>query len=281
MTPRIAVAGAAGRMGRMLVAALRAAPDLRLTAALEHARSPHIRADAGEVAGVGRAKVRIGASLEAALPRFDVLVDFSHAAAVLYRLPACIEAGKGIVIGATGFDARGRAAIAAAAEGAPIVLSPNMSVGVNVVFRLVAAAAQALGEDVDIEVLETHHRDKVDAPSGTAMRIGEILATTLGRDLATDAVYGREGDAGPRRRGAIGFHSQRAGDVVGEHTVTFAGAGERIEITHRASSRENFAAGAVRAARFVARRLAAGDIGLFGMEDVLADPDTKVSLKGR
>lgn len=275
MTARIAVAGAAGRMGRMLVAALRAAPDLRLTAALEHARSPHIRADAGEVAGVGRAKVRIGASLEAALPRFDVLVDFSHAAAVLYRLPACIEAGKGIVIGATGFDARGRAAIAAAAEGAPIVLSPNMSVGVNVVFGLVAAAAQALGEDVDIEVLETHHRDKVDAPSGTALRIGEILATTLGRDLATDAVYGREGFVGPRKRGAIGFHSQRAGDVVGEHTVTFAGAGERIEITHRASSRENFAAGAVRAARFVARRLAAGDIGLFGMEDVLADPDTK------
>lgn len=268
---RVAVAGAAGRMGRMLVAAFTAAPDLRLTAALERPSSPHVGADAGEVAGVGAVDVSIGSAIEAATPHFDVLVDFSVAEATLAKLSVCAEHGKGMVIGTTGFDAASRAGIAAAAESAPIVLAPNMSVGVNVVFGLVAAAARALGDDVDVEVLETHHRDKVDAPSGTAARIGEILATTLGRDLAADATYGRHGVTGARERRAIGFHSQRAGDVVGEHTVTFAGAGERIEITHRASSRGNFAAGAARAARFVGQRLAAGETGLFGMEAVLGD----------
>ena len=268
---RVAVAGAAGRMGRMLVAAFAAAPDLRLTAALERPGSPHVGADAGELAGIGSADVSIDPALEAAVPHFDVLVDFSVAEATLAKLPVCAESGKGMVIGTTGFDAAGRAGIAAAAESAPIVVAPNMSVGVNVVFGLVAAAARALGDDVDIEVLETHHRDKIDAPSGTAARIGEILATTLGRDLATDATYGRRGVTGARERRAIGFHSQRAGDVVGEHTVTFAGTGERIEITHRAGSRENFAAGAARAARFVGQRLAAGETGLFGMDAVLGD----------
>ena len=266
---RVAVNGAAGRMGRMLVAAVTAAEDLRLTAALESPGSPHLDANAGQLAGVDAGELAISADWEDALPAFDVLVDFSVPEATLRRLGPCADNRKGMVIGTTGFDAVDQSTIKNMARYMPIVMAPNMSVGVNVAFQLIDAAARALGDDVDVEVFEAHHRHKIDAPSGTAVRMGEILAKTLGRDLATDAVYGRAGNTGERPRRTIGFHSLRAGDIVGEHTVVFAGVGERIEITHRAASRENFAAGAMRATRFVAAKLAAGEPGLFGMDDVL------------
>ena len=266
---RVAVNGAAGRMGRMLVSAFQKADHLRLTSALEHPDAPHIGADAGIIAGVGEVGVAISSDIHAALPHFEVLVDFSTPVATLAKLQACVQAGKGLVIGTTGFTADDLAVIRLAAEAVPIVMAPNMSIGMFIACKLVKTAAQALGDDVDVEVIEAHHRHKVDAPSGTAVRLGEILASTLGRALATDAVYGREGVTGERDPRAIGFHSLRGGDIVGEHTVLFAGQGERLEITHRASSRENFAAGAVRAAGFVADRLTAGASGLFGMDAVL------------
>ena len=266
---RVAVNGAAGRMGRMLISAVHKADGLSLASALEHPDSPHIGADAGTIAGRGPVGVAIAADIDAALPHFDVLVDFSTPAATLAKLQACAHAGKGLVIGTTGFTADSLAAIRLAAEAVPVVMAPNMSIGMFVAGKLVEAAAQALGDDVDVEVIEAHHRHKVDAPSGTAVRLGEILASTLGRSLATDAVYGREGFTGERAPRAIGFHSLRGGDIVGEHTVVFAGTGERLEITHRAASRENFAAGAVRAAGFVADKLTAGAKGLFGMDAVL------------
>ena len=261
----VAVTGAAGRMGRMLVAAVTAAKDMRLGAALEHLESPHVGADAGEVAGIGTVDVPIGTDIAALVDDFDVLVDFSVPEATLTQLDVCVANNKGVVIGTTGFDAAGQQAIDQAAQRVPLLIAPNMSVGVNVAFKLVENAAKALGDDVDVEIVETHHRHKIDAPSGTAVRMGEILADALGRDLATDAVFGREGITGTRERRSIGFHSLRGGDIVGEHTVVFAGAGERIEITHRASSRENFAAGAVRAVRFIAGR----PPGRYGMGDVL------------
>ena len=242
-------------MGRTVAEAVRDADDMVLGVALEHPDSDAI----GEVIdGVTIAR-------EPATDDFDVLIDFSVPAATLGVLEACERHGKGMVIGTTGFDADGTARVAQAAEHIPIVMTPNMSVGVNVTFKLIESAARALGDDVDVEVFEAHHRHKIDAPSGTAVRMGEILAATLGRDLATDAVYGREGITGARDGRTIGFHSLRGGDIVGEHTVTFAGTGERIEITHRAGSRENFAAGAVRAVRFVAGR----EPGLYGMDEVL------------
>ena len=266
MTPiRVAVTGAAGRMGRMLVAAVTAAEDLRLSAALEQAESPHVGADAGTVAGIGAVDVAIGTDIAAVVDDFDVLVDFSVPAATLAKLDVCVANHKAMVIGTTGFDADGLEAIDQAAQRIPLLIAPNMSVGVNVAFKLIERAAKALGDDVDVEVVEAHHRHKIDAPSGTAVRIGEILADALGRDLATDAVFGREGITGARERRSIGFHSLRGGDIVGDHTVVFAGAGERIEITHRASSRENFAAGAMRGVRFVAGRAA----GRYGMDHVL------------
>ncbi len=262
---RVAISGAAGRMGRMLVSAIAKTDDLGVTAAIDAPDSPHLGADAGELAGIGTAGAAIGADIAAVLDDFDVLIDFSVAVPAVAKIETCAVHGKALVIGTTGFDDDGLAAIDRAAERVPVLLSPNMSVGVNVTFKLIEAAARALGDDVDVEVFEAHHRHKIDAPSGTAVRMGEILAEALGRDLATDAVYGREGITGERERKTIGFHSLRGGDIVGEHTVTFAGTGERIEITHRAASRENFAAGAVRAARFVAHRAP----GLYGMDDVL------------
>ena len=174
-----------------------------------------------------------------------------------------------MVIGTTGFNAAGLRAIDVAAETVPIVMAPNMSVGVNVAFRLIETAAKILGGTVDIEIYEMHHRHKIDAPSGTAVRMGEIVANAWGRDLEEDAIYGRVGDTGERTQPTIGFHSARGGDVVGEHTVTFAGTGERIEITHKAQSRSNFAAGAIRAVRFIAEKIALKEKGLYGMENVL------------
>lgn len=261
---RIAVAGASGRMGRMLIDAVAAAPDLVLSAALDHAGSDALdRVAAGETCR--DAGVRITADVEAALDRSDVLIDFTRPDGTLAHLAACVARRVGLVVGTTGFDDAGRAAIAAAAERIAIVLSPNMSVGVNVVFKLVAEAAKALGDAYDAEIVEAHHRHKVDAPSGTAVRLGEIVAE--GRRVALDAVatYARQGQVGPRPTGSIGFSAIRGGDIVGDHTVLFAGDGDRIEITHRSSSRAGYAAGSLLAARYLATR----ERGLFDMQDVL------------
>jgi 4-hydroxy-tetrahydrodipicolinate reductase len=262
---RIAITGAAGRMGRTLIEACRETDGLALTVALEHPDSSLIGADAGELAGLGRNGVRVGADLAAVVGEFDVLIDFTRPEATLASLELCRASGRRMVIGTTGFTETQRADIAAAARDIGIVLAPNMSVGVNLCLKLLDLAARVLGDEVDIEVIEAHHRHKVDAPSGTALRMGEVVAAALGRDLATCAVYGREGHTGERVPGTIGFETIRAGDIVGDHTVMFAGDGERVEITHKASSRMTFARGAVRAAGW----LMAHEQGLFDMQDVL------------
>jgi 4-hydroxy-tetrahydrodipicolinate reductase len=262
---RLAVTGAGGRMGKTLIEMIAGADGLTLGAAFERADSSLIGTDAGELVGLGPIDVPVQADVAASTEQFDALIDFSVPEATLSLLPALVAAGKKLVIGTTGFDAAGQAAIEAAGEKIAILKAPNMSVGVNVVFKLVEIAASVLGDDVDVEVIEAHHRHKIDAPSGTAVRIGEILADTLGRDLAKDAIYGREGTTGPRETRTIGFATVRGGDIVGDHTVLYAGAGERIEITHRAQSRANFAQGALRAARFLEDK----PEGLFDMQDVL------------
>lgn len=262
---RIAVTGAAGRMGRTLVQAVHESGDLTLGAAYEHADSSLLGADAGELAGVGRLGVAVGSATAMNAADFDALIDFTTPAATLANAEFCARHGRRLIIGTTGIDEAGRERIRAAAGHTAILMAPNMSVGVNLAFRLIELAAAVLGDEVDVEVIEAHHRHKVDAPSGTAVRMGEILARTLDRDLREVAVYGREGITGPRSRETIGFATVRAGDIVGDHTVLFAGAGERLEITHRAHSRMNFAQGALRAARFLAER----ERGLFDMQDVL------------
>ena len=260
---KVAITGAAGRMGRALIEAVTGAGDLRLAAALERPGSPALGEDAGRVAGLEALGVPVGEGLEAA--DFDLLIDFTRPEATLANVDHCRRAGKKMVIGTTGLDADGKRRIAEAARDIAIVFAPNMSVGVNLCFKLLELAARTLGEEVDIEVIEAHHRHKVDAPSGTALRMGEVVAEALGRDLKTCAVYGREGHTGERPRQTIGFSTIRAGDIVGEHTVLFAGPGERVEITHKASSRMTFAAGAVRAARWLRHK----ETGLFDMQDVL------------
>ena len=262
---RIAVAGAGGRMGRALVQAVTEANGLKLGAATEQAGSSLLGADAGELAGVGRLEVPVVAGLSAVLDAFDVLIDFTSPAATMVHLDLCRDAGKRLVIGTTGLDETQRAHIKAAGESVGIVFAPNMSVGVNLCFKLLDIAARVLGDEVDIEIIEAHHRHKVDAPSGTALRMGEVIAEALGRDLKEVAVYGREGQTGARERRTIGFETIRAGDVVGEHSVWFAADGERVEIVHKASTRMNFARGAVRAAGWIGRR----ERGLFDMQDVL------------
>ena len=262
-TLRIAVAGASGRMGRMLVEEVTQADDLLLAAALDRADSPAIGQDA--TAFLGRPSgVAIGADLDAGLAGADVLIDFTRPEGTLAHLAACRRAGVKAVIGTTGFSAAQQAEIAEHAKSTAIVMAPNMAVGVNVVFRLLALAAEAL-QGYDVEIIETHHRHKVDAPSGTALRMGEIVAQALGRDLSRCAVYGREGATGERDAQTIGFSAVRGGDIVGDHTVLFAGIGERIEITHRSASRATYAQGSLRAARFLAGRAS----GLYGMHDVL------------
>jgi 4-hydroxy-tetrahydrodipicolinate reductase len=240
------------------------APDLALHGALERPGSPWLGHDAGELVG-GALGVAITHDVPATLEGADVLIDFTRPEATLAHLAQCVDKGVGMVIGTTGLDADGKAAIAAAAQRVPIVFAPNMSVGVNLALRLLDMAARVLNEGFDIEIVEAHHRHKVDAPSGTALRMGEVVAAALGRDLKTCAVYGREGVTGERDPSTIGFATVRGGDVVGDHTVMFAGIGERLEITHKASSRMTFALGALRAARFMAGR----DVGLFDMQDVL------------
>lgn len=259
-TTKIAIVGAAGRMGRALTQATATADGLALAAALERPGSDAIGCDAGELAGIGGNGVRIAADLAAA--EFDVLIDFTRPDATLANLAVCAKRGRRMVIGTTGFDDAGRARIEAAAREIPIVFAPNMSVGVNLCLRLIDLAARVLKDDVDVEITEAHHRHKVDAPSGTALRMGEVVAKARGRALKEIAVYDR---AGERPRGAVGFAVVRAGDIVGDHTVLFAGGGERVEIRHHAESRLTFATGALRAARW----LMAQRPGLYDMQDVL------------
>ncbi len=262
---RVAIVGAAGRMGKTLIESCTQMEGLVVTVATEHPHSPLLHADAGAVAGVGENGVLIAPSLEAAANDFDVLIDFTRPEPSLEHLAWCVAHGKKMVIGTTGFDEAGKAAIQSASETVGIVFAPNMSVGVNLCLKLLDMAARVLGDSVDIEVIEAHHRHKVDAPSGTALRMGEVLANALGRDLKECAVYGREGLTGERDRKTIGFETIRAGDIVGEHTVMFADLGERIEITHKATSRMTFANGAVRAAQWLGSR----EAGLYDMQDVL------------
>ena len=265
---RIAVAGASGRMGQMLIEAVGQAGDLQLSGALDVTSSPAIGREAGVLLGLANTP-NITADLAIGLAGAQVLIDFTRPEGTLAHLAACRELGVNAVIGTTGFSEAQKAQIAEHAKHIAIVMAPNMSVGVNVVFKLLDMAARALSEGYDIEVIEAHHRHKVDAPSGTALKMGEVLAEALGRDLKDCAVYAREGFSSPERGerdpSSIGFASIRGGDIVGDHTVLFAGTGERIKITHRSSSRATYAQGSLRAARFVANH----ERGLFDMNHVL------------
>ncbi|HEX4511360.1 MAG TPA: 4-hydroxy-tetrahydrodipicolinate reductase [Burkholderiaceae bacterium] len=265
---RVAIAGATGRMGRMLVEAVIDAPDCRLAGAIDVQGNPALGEDAS--AFLGRASgIAVTADLAAGLGEAAVLIDFTRPAGTLEHLVACRAAGVAAVIGTTGFDAGQKAEIRRFAEALPIVFAPNMSVGVNVLLQLVAQAARALGDEYDVEIIEAHHRHKVDAPSGTALQLGEAVAAAQGRSLQEAAAYARHGLTGPRSSGSIGFASVRGGDIIGDHTVLFAGTGERIEISHRSSSRATYAQGALRAARFAAQRAQEGRPGLYDMDDVL------------
>ena len=261
---KIAIAGSGGRMGRALLEGVAQADDLVLHAALEHGTSPLLGKDAGELFGAP-CGVRISADARAALQGADVLIDFTRPEGTLHHLDICRKLGVNMVIGTTGFNAQQKAQLGVAAQQIGIVFAPNMSVGVNLVFKLLETASRVLAHGYDIEVIEAHHRHKVDAPSGTALGMGEVVARTLGRDLAQCAVYGREGVTGERDPSTIGFATVRGGDIVGDHTVLFAGTGERVEITHKASSRATFALGALRAARY----LKSNPAGLYDMQDVL------------
>ncbi len=262
---KIVIVGAAGRMGRTLIEVSRALEDIQVTGATEHSGSSLLGADAGEQAAIGPLNVPIVARLDQVAADFDVVVDFTQPQVTLKNLTYCCAHGKRMVIGTTGFQPDEVAKIEDASRSIPVVFAPNMSVGVNLCFKLAELAARVLGDDFDVEIIEAHHRHKVDAPSGTALRLGEIVAKALGRNLSECAVYGREGHTGERDRQSIGFETIRAGDVVGEHTVLFAGVGERVEITHKASSRATFARGALLAAQWTG----AYQKGLFDMQDVL------------
>ena len=260
----VAIAGASGRMGRMLIEAVAQAPDCVLSAALDVPGSPALGGDA--TAWLGRASgILVGADLPAAAAASDVLIDFTRPEGTLAHLQACRALGTRMVIGTTGFSAEQKAEVAAHAQHIGVVMAPNMAVGVNVVLQLLDMATRALSEGYDIEIVEAHHRHKVDAPSGTALRMGEVVAQALGRSLQDCAVYGREGVTGERDPSTIGFATVRGGDVVGDHTVLYLGTGERIEITHKSSSRVTYAQGSLRAARFLMGRGA----GLFDMAQVL------------
>ena len=262
---RVGITGAAGRMGKTLITALHDNDALTLSAAIERPGVDAIGADAGEIAGIGRTGVVIADDLAAVCDDFDVLIDFTIAQATAANVEVCANHGKRMVIGTTGLSDEQTRAVETAAGKIAIVWAPNYAIGVNATFKLAEIAASIMGDSVDIEIIESHHRNKVDAPSGTALGLGRAVARSLGRDLSEVAVYGREGQTGVRDRATIGFHSIRAGDIVGEHTVVFAGAGERLEITHRAESRTNFAEGALRAAGWITGK----DSGLYDMRDVL------------
>lgn len=262
---RVAIIGASGRMGKNLIDAVNQQDGLSVSAAIERPDCSLIGADAGELAGVGKLGVTVVGAIEEVVDDFDVLIDFTTPATTVHNLDVCVAHNKKIVIGTTGFDDAGLAAIDAAAEKIGVIFAANFSVGVNLCLKLLKQAAEVLNEGYDIEVIEGHHRHKVDAPSGTALRMGEVVADTLGRDLKECAVYGREGITGARDPNTIGFATVRAGDIVGDHTVLFATEGERVEITHKASSRMTFAKGAARSCLWVADK----DKGLFDMQDVL------------
>lgn len=265
MTTRIAITGAAGRMGKVLIEATRANSAAALTAAIVRPSSTLVGVDAGEFAGVGKLNVKTIGDIAQAIEEFDVLIDFSSPAATLANLKICAAHGKAIVIGTTGFNDAEKTELLNYQTQIPLLLSANFSTGVNLCFKLLDIAARVLGNEYDIEVVEAHHRHKVDSPSGTAVKMGEVLANAVGRDLKAVAVYGREGQIGARPRDTIGFATVRGGDVVGDHTVMFMADGERIEITHKASSRLAFANGAVRAAIWLQEK----KTGLFDMQDVL------------
>ncbi|KGQ47612.1 dihydrodipicolinate reductase [Gallibacterium anatis 10672-6] len=265
MSLRIAVVGAGGRMGRQLIQAISKADGVQLTAAFEREGSSLVGSDAGELAGIGHNSIAVSDNLAQQADNFDLLIDFTRPEGTLAHLAFCSANNKKMVIGTTGFDEQGKQAIKQAAEKIGIVFASNYSVGVNLVFKLLEKAAKVMGDYCDIEIIEAHHRHKVDAPSGTALSMGEHIAKAMGKNLKDHAVYAREGITGERKQDQIGFATIRAGDVVGEHTVWFADEGERVEIAHKASSRMTFANGAVRAAKWLANH----DKGLFDMTDVL------------
>lgn len=262
---RIAVTGAAGRMGKTLIEAIAVTEGAHLSAAIERPDSSLLGADAGELAGIGKNGISVVGSIDDVLDEFDVLIDFSTPVSTLANAAACKDAGRKIVIGTTGFNEEQKVELLAAQSEIAMCMASNFSVGVNLCFKLLDTAARVLGDDVDIEIYEAHHRHKVDAPSGTALSMGEVVANALGRNLKKCAVYGREGQTGARKHDTIGFATVRAGDIVGDHTVMFAAEGERVEITHKASSRMSFARGAVRAAVWLSGK----NQGLFDMQDVL------------
>jgi len=262
---RVAVVGASGRMGLCLIKATELAKNVQLNVAVSRVGSASIGRDVGEIVGIGKLDIKVLDNLSTALNQFDVLIDFTRPEPSMHYIELCRQAGKQIVIGTTGYSEEQKALIAEAAKEIAIVLAPNMSVGVNLSLKLLEMTAKVMGDYTDIEIIEAHHRHKVDAPSGTALRMGEVIADSLGRELKDCAIYGREGDIGERDRKTIGFSTIRAGDIVGEHTVMFADEGERMEITHKATSRMTFAKGAVRAAVW----LQAQQKGLYDMQDVL------------
>ncbi|OCG38343.1 4-hydroxy-tetrahydrodipicolinate reductase [Gilliamella apicola] len=262
---RIAIAGAGGKMGRQLIQAVSQIEGVTLGAAFERAGSSLIGSDAGELAGIGICGIKVTDNLEQAKDQFDVLIDFTRPEGTLAHLAFCVENKKMIIIGTTGFDDAGKLAITDAAKNIAIVFAANFSVGVNLMLKLLEKATKIMGGYTDIEIIEAHHRHKVDAPSGTALAMGEAIADALDCNLKDRAVYCREGHTGERPQGAIGFATIRAGDIVGEHTAIFADIGERVEISHKASSRMTFANGAVRASLWLAKQ----PVGLYDMRDVL------------
>ena len=264
MTVQIALAGVSGRMGRALLESVTADVDCTLRAAIDRPGSPLVGQDAGAAWGAASG-VQVTDQPSTALQGAQALIDFTRPEATFGYLEACAAAGVPLVIGTTGFDEAGRARIAAAAQRIPVVFAPNMSVGVNLLMKLAELAAEVLEDGYDIEIIEAHHRHKVDSPSGTALGLGQAVARALNRDLASCAVYGREGVTGERDPKTIGFATVRGGDIVGDHTLLFAGIGERVELTHKASSRATFAHGALRAAKWLQGRAP----GLYDMRDVL------------
>jgi len=262
---RIAVVGASGRMGHCLIKAAVLADRAALVAAVSRPGSDAVDKDVGELSGIGTMGIKVVDDLSLVVDQFDVLIDFTRPDASMTFIELCRQAGKKIVIGTTGYSAAQKAVIAEAAKDVAIVFAPNMSIGVNLTLKLLEITAKVMGDYTDIEVIEAHHRHKVDAPSGTALRMGEVIADALGRNLKDCAIYGREGYTGERDRKTIGFSTIRAGDIVGEHTVMFADEGERVEITHKATSRMTFAYGAVRAAVWLKEK----PNGLYDMQDVL------------
>lgn len=265
MTVRVGICGAAGRMGRTLLDICNDDEAIEVTAAIEYSGSSMLGLDAGELSGIGKLDINITDDISGIADQIDVMIDFTVATSVSANIRKCVSANCKMVIGTTGLTHDDHDLIKSASKKIAIVFAPNMSIGVNLCFKLLEMAAQVIGDDSDIEIIETHHRHKKDAPSGTAIRMGEVVAHTLGRNLKEVAVYGREGITGVRDKKTIGFETIRGGDIVGDHTVMFIADGERVEITHKATSRKTFASGAVRAAKWLAEK----ESGLFDMQDVL------------